>query len=289
MPDAKADLLIIDDDDFYLTNAANFLADRGGYIVHRAQTVRDALEAITTNQFKLVVLDVRMPPGDFFDQVETAGGHKTGVALTRKIRRRLPGVKLIVNTGAHDPGLEASFEGIPNIKFLNKTDDYRSLLRAVNAALDPGFHRMRPFIVHGRDRTIVLELQYFLQNRLGFQEPKILSDMPSQGRTWIEKFEHYAAQADVVFVLITPDDIGQMVGTTEANRLRARQNVIFELGYFLGSLRRRSGRIFLLHKGDVEIPSDLAGIVYIDIEHGIEAAGDRIRRELEALVQSARG
>jgi predicted nucleotide-binding protein len=45
---------------------------------------------------------------------------------------------------------------------------------------------------------------------------------------------------------------------------RARQNVIFELGYFAGKLGR--GRACLLRKGDVEIPSDLYGVIYTDMD-----------------------
>ena len=58
--------------------------------------------------------------------------------------------------------------------------------------------------------------------------------------------------------------------------------MIFELGYFHGLMRRQSGRIILLYKGGLEIPSDLSGITYIDITHGIEAAGEEIRRNLDS-------
>jgi predicted nucleotide-binding protein len=74
--------------------------------------------------------------------------------------------------------------------------------------------------------------------------------------------------------------MGQLAPGSESAEPRARQNVIFELGYFYGLLRRQSGRIVLLHKGGLEIPSDLTGIIYIDITHGIEAAGEEIRRNL---------
>ena len=53
-------------------------------------------------------------------------------------------------------------------------------------------------------------------------------------------------------------------------------NVLLELGYFLGTLRRTSGRVVVLRKGDVEIPSDLAGVVYIDISGGVQAAAPEI-------------
>lgn len=84
-----------------------------------------------------------------------------------------------------------------------------------------------------------------------------------------------------MFVLFTPDDLGSLVGALEYPRARPRMNVIFELGYFLGALRRRSGRVFLLTKGDIEIPSDISGIVYIDITNGVESAESTILAELK--------
>ncbi|MCE5308172.1 MAG: nucleotide-binding protein [Acidobacteriales bacterium] len=139
----------------------------------------------------------------------------------------------------------------------------------------------RAFIVHGHDKVAALELKDYLQNTLNMREPVILDQQPSAGMTIIEKFEVSASQTDVAFVLLTPDDVGgKTVGALTA---RARQNVLFELGYFVGKLGRRTGRVLLLHKGDTEIPSDLFGIVYIDITAGIGSAGERIRKELSAI------
>ncbi|MCK4793113.1 MAG: nucleotide-binding protein [Desulfobacteraceae bacterium] len=140
---------------------------------------------------------------------------------------------------------------------------------------------LRSFMVHGHDEAAKLGLKDYLQNTLGLPEPVILHQQPNKGRTVIEKFEECSEDIDVAFVLLTPDDIG---GLPEGEqRERARQNVIFELGVFVGRFGRRSGRIILLYKGDLEIPSDLAGIVYIDISNGIEAAGEKIRKELMEL------
>jgi predicted nucleotide-binding protein len=82
----------------------------------------------------------------------------------------------------------------------------------------------------------------------------------------IEKFEVYA---DVGFavVLLTPDDVG--APASEANKpasmkRRARQNVILELGYFIGRLSRR--RVCALYKQGVEIPSDYEGVVYVELD-----------------------
>ena len=88
---------------------------------------------------------------------------------------------------------------------------------------------------------------------------------------------------DVIFVLFTPDDT--VVSPKDANdvKRRARPNVILEMGFFLGKLSRGSGKVLLLHKGPIELPSDISGIEYIDISGGIESVGERIRRELQGL------
>ena len=88
---------------------------------------------------------------------------------------------------------------------------------------------VKTFIVHGHDRELLFDLKDYLQNTLGLPEPVVLEQKPDGGRTIIEKFEEHAGEVDVAFVLMTPDDVG--AGGTLG---RARQNVLFELGYFLG-------------------------------------------------------
>ena len=102
----------------------------------------------------------------------------------------------------------------------------------------------------------------------------------------IEKFEEYSTRVDCVFVLLTPDDKVATPDAGEAKR-RSRQNVIFEAGFFYGAMDRKSGRILLLHKGPVELPSDIAGIVWVDISNGIMAAGEEIRKEVMDLSKRA--
>jgi predicted nucleotide-binding protein len=142
---------------------------------------------------------------------------------------------------------------------------------------------VRSFIVHGHDHKSLYELKDYLQNTLGLDQPVVLQQMPGGGRTLIEKFETEAEAIELVFVLLTPDDEIADPSDTNTKKRRARQNVILEMGFFLGKLGRESGKILLLHKGPVDIPSDIAGIEYIDITNGIESAGEKIRRELQAL------
>ena len=114
------------------------------------------------------------------------------------------------------------------------------------------------FIVHGRDEGAKDKVARFLENL--DLKPVILAEIPGKGRTIIEKFEHHA-QVGYAIVLLTPDDAGSLQGDENDPKPRARQNVIFELGFFIGRLGRE--RVCALTKGDVEIPLDYAGIEYI--------------------------
>ena len=144
-------------------------------------------------------------------------------------------------------------------------------------------HNVRSFIVHGHDHQSLYELKDYLQNTLLLDAPIVLQQIPSVGRTIIEKLESEAELIDLVFVLLTPDDKIADPSDSEAKKRRARQNVILEMGFFWGKLGRKSGRILLLHKGPVDLPSDIAGIEYIDITYGILSAGEKIRSELRAV------
>lgn len=93
-------------------------------------------------------------------------------------------------------------------------------------------------------------------------------------------FMEYAEESSLVFILLTPDDKYSEKTVT----YRARQNVNFEMGYFLGKLGRKTRRVILLHEGTLELPSDISGLVYISIDGGIKAAGEEIRKELEEFL-----
>lgn len=117
------------------------------------------------------------------------------------------------------------------------------------------------FIVHGRDDAARQSVARYVE-RFGF-EAFILDERPNMGRTIIEKFEGESSGTGFAIVLMTPDDIGGLKEKNDSTNDRARQNVIFELGYFVGRLGR--GKVCLLRKGDIEMPSDFDGVVYISM------------------------
>ncbi|MBX3483466.1 nucleotide-binding protein [Phenylobacterium sp.] len=118
----------------------------------------------------------------------------------------------------------------------------------------------RVFIVHGHEEAPREMVARFLSD-VGL-EPVILHEQANRGMTVVEKLQ---ANANVGFsvVLLTPDDTGRANVDTDL-RPRARQNVILELGYFVGLLGRE--RVCALRKGGVEIPSDFAGVVYTEFD-----------------------
>lgn len=115
----------------------------------------------------------------------------------------------------------------------------------------------RVFIVHGHDEGAKYAVARFIQ-QLGL-EAIILQEQSEQGRTIIEKFEDYA-DVDFAVVLLTPDDVGASQTSKDVLQPRARQNVILELGFFIGKLGRK--HVCALYKGDVERPSDVSGVLW---------------------------
>ena len=90
----------------------------------------------------------------------------------------------------------------------------------------------RVFVVHGRDDGTKNTVARFLENKN--LKPVILSEQPDEGLTIIEKFEKHAQDVGFAVVLLTPDDVGALQGGENNLMPRARQNVILELGYFMG-------------------------------------------------------
>lgn len=117
------------------------------------------------------------------------------------------------------------------------------------------------FIVHGRDESAQNEVARFIA-KLGLV-PVILHEQANLGRTIIEKFEEHA-QVGFAMALLTPDDVGALKDEENNLNPRARQNVIFEFGYFIGRLGRQ--KVCALTKGNVEIPSDYSGVLYIRLD-----------------------
>lgn len=119
------------------------------------------------------------------------------------------------------------------------------------------------FLVHGHDGEMREAVARFISEKLAL-EPVILHEKPNKGRTIITKFQEEASGVGFAVVLMAPDDVGK--GPTDADlKPRARQNVVFELGFFIGALG--PDKVAAIIRGDVERPSDFDGVVYISFEN----------------------
>lgn len=153
----------------------------------------------------------------------------------------------------------------------SKTAERSGTTLVTTAESDPSV-----FVVHGHDHTALQQTARLIE-RLDLK-PIILFEEPSKGRTIIEKLEQRSSTSAAI-VILTPDDIGAPAAQPEAMRPRARQNVILELGYFLGLLGRQ--RVIVLYTDGVELPSDYVGVEYIKLD--TEGAWKlRVARELRA-------
>lgn len=281
--------IIIIDDDLAMDVLTEGLRFRG-HEVERIPSATTALEEIQkVISADLVVLDIIMPWPDDRTVEGVTGPRTAGMEVLREIRKRKTDLPVIAYSVTQDKVIVDAFADDPHSNFLSKWESHslRELLHLVNVTLGLPNEILtpKPFIVHGHNDTTKLALKNYLQNTLKLPEPIILHEQPNVGRTLIEKFEDYVVLSSIVFVLLTPDDLASKDEDSDDQKRRARQNVIFEMGYFLGTLGRLSGRVLLLYQGPLEIPSDLSGIVYIDISHGIEAAGEKIRREIKHVTE----
>jgi predicted nucleotide-binding protein len=123
------------------------------------------------------------------------------------------------------------------------------------------------FVVHGHNNEIKQEVARVLE-KLGL-EPIILHEKPNLGRTLIEKLEGESSDVQFAVVILSPDDMAYPKNSsTDKARPRARQNVILELGLFIGKLLRK--KVFLLYQEeeDFELPSDYDGVVYTPHDKG---------------------
>lgn len=133
------------------------------------------------------------------------------------------------------------------------------------------------FIVYGHDTEAREQLELLLR-RLKF-EPVILANMVAEGQTIIEMLEKHRLGVKYACVLLTPDDEGHKQDCPKEKKPRARQNVVLELGMFLSTLGRK--RVAILHKGDVELPSDIHGLVYIPFKKHVAEVKPRLAAELQ--------
>jgi predicted nucleotide-binding protein len=171
----------------------------------------------------------------------------------------------LIDSPGSGPAIGVSFRSLSprGHDFLDNIRDPAVLAAAgaIAEAAEPTLDLSKVFVVHGHDGAPKAEVARFIE-KLGF-EAVILHERPNKGRALITKFREEAAGVGFAVVLMTPDDLGKGKEAPDL-KPRARQNVVFELGFFIGKLGPE--RVAALVKGDIEIPSDFDGVVYIQLD-----------------------
>jgi len=147
----------------------------------------------------------------------------------------------------------------------------------------PGTFSNKVFVVHGHDEVAKTNLEIFLKE-IGL-DPVVLHRQADEGQTIIEKFEKHS-DVGYAFILLTPDECAYLSSKAKLDdkdrntEFRARPNVIFEFGYFVGKLGR--SRVCCLHTGSVRLPSDVSGMIYKGYNSSIEETAYSIIKDLKA-------
>lgn len=222
--------------------------------------------------------------------VAISGGKGTRDALQKAVLARKP----VFPVGVAGGGAREEWERLQRERYANRVAGDLDFLgdlgmepaamaariaeqcRALLSASEPVYSR-RVFIVHGRDDALKSEAARFLE-RLGLI-PVILHEQVDAGRAIFAKLQDELADVGFALVLLTPDDEGGLRGSG-VSAGRARQNVIFEHGLLIGRLGPE--RVCCVMRGEVEVPSDLAGFVYKEIPAGrsLETIALDLAREL---------
>lgn len=138
--------------------------------------------------------------------------------------------------------------------------------------------RREVFVVYGHDKDAKTQLESML--RRWELEPLIFDQLPSKGKTIIEKLEEYMGKVDYGIVLATPDDVGFRKDHEDERAFRARQNVVLELGILLSRLGREKVAILIKDQTTMEKPSDIDGLLYLGFKEDVSEVRTSLAREM---------
>ncbi len=272
-------IVFVDNNQAFLKTRKEFLELRGLEVIP-ATTLEEAEFELARTDIDLAILDIRMSNDD--DDKDISG-------FQLAADPRFHAIPKIILTGYFDKaqmdGVFANHLGdLPRfIEFVTKQEGPGVMLAAISRVLSLraslNYHRTEVspkiededrrvstnsnevFIIHGHDEAARDSVARCIE-KAGLKAV-ILKEKANEGGSLLEKLEKYGA-VDFAVAILTPDDIGKLKSDTGNPNDRARQNVIFELGYFIGRLGK--AKVCALVKDDPEIPSDYVGIMNLRMD-----------------------
>ena len=122
------------------------------------------------------------------------------------------------------------------------------------------------FLIHGSDNEMKFDVSKVLETL--DLDPIILHENSDMRKNLIEKIDDYS-HVSFAIVLLSSDDLAySKEKTPDDNKYKTSQNVIFELGYFLGRLGKQNVSVIYKKRNDFEIPNDYAGVRLIEYKMG---------------------
>lgn len=299
----KIRILHVEDDLQYRELLPDYLGREDFEVISCSSADAAENHLMENGPFDCAVLDMMLPQHSEIKDIKKANVGIYGYKIARKAKEHNEQCWVVGTSKA--PTISDAEQSFIDL-FIGKVD-VDPYLRTLSRVIRNQFELGRKFdtscfIVHGHNHELVSHLQTWLEVHSSFDNVTILSKSPGPGLSIIEKFEKYAHQADAVFVLLTRDDKaislseveqmqidafddGDKLRTLNQMRYRARQNVIFEAGYFFGKLGRSAGRVILLYEGGLELPTDMSGMIYVDITNGISNAHEDLELELKGFLR----
>jgi len=174
-----------------------------------------------------------------------------------------------------DQSFSSGFTKLEKAKLREVTNTSTSLLKKVKLLLSPPksnpkvndqVRSNKIFVVHGQDNKMKLDVTQTLQ-KLDL-DPIFLREKQKSPQTLIEKINDYV-HVSFAIVLVSPDNlIYPKEKTPNEAKYTANQNVIFELGYFLGRLGSKNIVAIYRKNKDFKIPNEYNGILWIEYKNG---------------------
>lgn len=270
----KIKIVFVENNRDFLLTTKEFL-EAVGLEVIPATSPEEARAVLSRTDIDLAILDIRLEDDD--DEKDVTGlllaAEDTFLSVPKIILTAFP-VAEYVRIALSKVGGTLPLA----VDFVAKQEGAEALLASLTKALanamlarsrprdpqhQPRHNGRKVFLVHGHDEEAKLQVMVFII-QLGLV-PIVLSEQALDGSTIIEQIERHGG-ADFAVAIMTPDDFGGSKREPDKVSDRARQNVIFEMGYFIGRLSR--ARVRVLCKEGIEILSDFHGVLYIQMDIG---------------------